>query len=120
MPVVGSPTIATSGSTRPPVGRPSLPKYIDREVGTTPCWYHGSGNTVLVPPPPPYSHERGAPGYGDHAPPVSTDLPVPQPVSNSRWLSLPTPRLVPPTAVTNGSSPGKSACRLPMVETSSP
>src|SRR5689334_6653082 len=98
MPVVGSPSIATSGTTRPPCLMPSVPKYLERDAGTTPCWYHGSRNTLLVPPPPPYSQAPG--GRGAHLPSVRTLLPVPHPVSHRYWLSEPTARLVPPTAVT--------------------
>ncbi len=46
----GSPMAETSGITRAGV----VAYRLDSEPGTTPFWYHGWVNTLLVPPPPPY------------------------------------------------------------------
>src|SRR5215468_7106837 len=107
MPVVGSPTADTSGTTRPPCGLYRLAK----EVGTTPCWYQGSANTRLVPPPPPYQKSPG--GSGVQAAPSSEDSPVLQPVSNTRWFAEFTASDVPPTAVTSVLLAGASTVGVP-------
>src|SRR3954451_12325058 len=78
MPVFGSPTMATSGTTRP-----GVPQRLARSLPTTPCWYDGSAKSRLVPPPPPY-WKTGGP----HALPASGAFSVPQPVSPTVAVGL--------------------------------
>src|SRR5664279_977821 len=109
MPVFGSPTAATSGTTRPPW---ALYRFASL-AGTTSCWYQGSRNTWLVPPPAPYRKSPG--GRGAQTPEPRTDFPVLQPVSNSRWFTRSTASDVPPTAVTSGLLAGDSAVGIPLL-----
>src|SRR5690242_5847370 len=97
MPVFGSPTADTSGTTRM-----AVPPYLRAiESGTTPAWYAGCGKSRLVPPPLPYWND-GPVQAG--APPLVVRVlrPVSHPSSNSRVLLRVTPSDVPPTAVTHG------------------
>ena len=50
IPVPGSPTADTSGTTR--CGDRAY--RVDKDDGTTPRWYHGCGKIRLVPPPAAY------------------------------------------------------------------
>src|SRR5581483_87453 len=108
MPVVGSASIAMSGTARPPVGFDF----------TTPSWYHGCWKTWLNPPPAPYwngidcTHELPSE--------LRLHLLVPQPVSNRRLFELEIASDVPPTADTHGSPAGQSGCVYPNAACSSP
>src|SRR5436190_2840987 len=90
IPVVGSPSIAMSGTCR-------------YGLEVTPSWYEGRANSADVPPPPPYRKPSGfqlAPSAD------SENLLVPQPVSKSRLFEAPIAAEVPPTLVAYGSDPG--------------
>src|SRR4051812_46624545 len=110
MPVLGSPSIATSGTTRP-----GVPQRVARSLPTTPCWEGGSANSRLVPPPPP-NWNTGVP----HALPASGARNAPQPVSPRYPSDCVTPSDVPPTAVTHGLDAGQSTDATPRFATSSP
>src|SRR5436190_22115499 len=115
IPVLGSPTAETSGTTRAGV----VDQRVASADGTTPTWYGGSAKSRLVPPPEPYRYVSDA-----HQPLADASRNpsqlrrlrvVPQPVSN--WYAVgsaavPSASVVPPTAVTHGLEAGQSAVAL--------
>src|SRR4051794_35863891 len=105
MPVVGSASIATSGTPRAP-------------AGVMPAWYDGWPNTVDSPPPAPYWNGMAR----CHDVPSADRLyfSVPHPVSQASAPVLLIAVAVPPTAVTYGSLVGESVCSTPVLATSSP
>src|ERR1051326_1528840 len=87
MPVVGSASMATSGTARPGGAL----------AGTTPFWYAGRLNNVEKPPPAPYRNPESA-----HVLLLVSDhLLTPQPVWNARLPLASMAVDVPPTDVTN-------------------